>query len=299
MRGSFQEDAALSDRLFDLLDQVFPGIRQGASEVRRLGAAWESVSVPFIEREGDKVVAHVGLIELPLVLQGAPTVVGTVHAVATDPERRGRGLFRRLMEETLAWAADHYETLILTTDHPEYYEAFGFRHLPEHCFRVPRPTESPAAPGEIRASWRRLDLHDPFDVALLNRLLEHRQPVSRRVGVGPEKAIFFFNEGRRPLQYVEDLDVILCAEAEGATLKLFDIVGARLPSQEELWARMPPTTDELILHFAPDRIAPDLVTPDAGAEAYLLDHDGPSYLMARGPFAAEGEPFTLPRSART
>jgi hypothetical protein len=52
--------------------------------------------------------------------------------------------------------------------------------------------------------------------------------------------------------------------------------------------------EEVAAHFATDRF-----TTEAVAKEYILDHDGPSYLMARGPFPAETEAFTLPRSART
>ena len=38
---------------------------------------------------------------------------------------------------------------------------------------------------------------------------------------------------------------------------------------------------------------------DAQATPWVFDAGGPDYLMARGPFAAEGHPFTLPRSGRT
>ena len=39
--------------------------------------------------------------------------------------------------------------------------------------------------------------------------------------------------------------------------------------------------------------------PPAEAKPYIFDHDGPTHLMARGPFATEGHQFSLPRSART
>jgi hypothetical protein len=33
------------------------------------------------------------------------------------------------MEELLQYTAGRYETLILTTEHPEYFEPFGFRFM--------------------------------------------------------------------------------------------------------------------------------------------------------------------------
>jgi hypothetical protein len=223
-----------------------------------------------------------------LTLLGRSVAVGSIHAVATHPQFRRRGFYRELMEEVLQYSANRYETLILTTANPEYYEPFGFRPLQEHTFTLHR--QAPGNAGGLRL----LDLHDAVDVALMNRLLRTRTPVSQVVGVGDAAAVFHFNEARRPLHYVDDLDVMVCMEMDGGTLKLFDIVGPELPLLEALLARIPQPIEQVVAYFAPDRFAADAtVTP------YALDHDGPSYLMVRGPFAAEERPFTLPRSART
>jgi predicted N-acetyltransferase YhbS len=288
VRASFMDDPKLGPRLFDLLDEVFPGLRRAKEEGARLGASWESVSTPFVLEEGDGVVAHVGLIGLPLVVMGRFCTVGSVHAVATRADRRRQGLCRRLMEEMLAYAEGRYETLVLTTEHPEYYTPFGFRVLQEHRFTV-RPRPRPRRDG-----LRVLDLAQSSDVALLNRILDERSPVSKVVGVGREKAVFFVNEGRRPLHYAPDLDALLCLKREGGTVELFDVVAPEMPGLEEVLDRAAPPVEHVVLHFSPDKLGAEAV-----AEPHRLDHDGESYLMARGPFAAEGRPFTLPRSART
>lgn len=287
MQCSFSDDPTLSERLFGLLETVFPGVRQAALNVRRLGASWESVSTPFLLFEDGQPVSHIGVIGLSLVLLGRIVTVGSVHAVATHPDYRRRGCYRRLMEEVLEYGTDHYGTLILTTGNPEYYEPFGFRVLREHLF-----TLGSHSPGGVDG-LRLMNMQDAGDVALLNRLLERREPVSQVVGVINEKAIFCFNEGSRPLYYAEDLDTMVCMEMEGTTLKLFDVVAAELPSFDALLAMMPRRVDEVAVHFSMDRF-----TTEAVATPYVLDHGGPSYLMGRGPFAAEGEAFTLPRSAR-
>lgn len=274
--------------LFELLDTVFPGVRDGAAALERLGAAWESVSTPFVHCEAGRPVAHVGLLELPLVVRGHALTVGAVHAVATHPEHRRRGHYRRVMQAALRHAAGRCETLVLTTEHPEYFEPFGFRWVREHGFTVHRTVRGTSGGG------RDLRLQDPADLALLHRLLETREPVSQLVGVRREKAVFLFNEWRRPLFYVPDLDVVVCLEVHGRQLRLFDVVGPHVPALAALLERLPHAVDEILVGFAPDRLA-----TQAAAVPWVFDHDGPSYLMVRGPFAAESEPFTLPRSART
>ena len=88
--------------------------------------------------------------------------------------------------------------------------------------------------------------------------------------------------------------MLLCMGHEERRLHLYDVVSSEPPSLEEILDRIPDPVGETILHFTPDRIA-----PGAAAEPHLYGYGGPSYLMARGPFAAEGAAFALPRSART
>ena len=288
MRYSFADDPGLVEPLFDLLDTVFPGLRAGAARLETLGASWEEVSTPYVRFEDGRPVSHIGVIELPLVLAGRPVTVASVHAVATRPDRRRHGFYRELMNEVLEDRAEQNETFVLTTENPEYYEPFGFRVLPEHRFEVA------VDETERRAVMRTLDVEDATDLATLRRLLATRRPISRVVGVAGGSTVFLFSEARRPLHYCPDLDVMACFETDGRTLELFDVVGPSLPALGELVAATGLALERVVLHFAPDRFAPGAV-----ATPRVFEHDGPSYLMVRGPFDTGREPFTLPRSART
>lgn len=288
MRGSFHDNPALSEPLFDLLDLVFPGVRALAQNARVLGAPWESVSTPFFSVENDQLVSHVGVIEIPMILAGQKMTVGSLHAVATHPAYRRHGYYRHLMEEVLAYCSNRYATLILTTEHPEYFEPFGFRRVQEYLFTAHYRT------GGDAPSFRLLDTQASGDIALLHRLLETRSPLSQVVGVVNEKAVFCFNEGSRPLYYEAELDVLVCLEWEGTRLKIFDIVGPRIPPLITLLEKLPRPIEVVDMYFSPDRLQ-----VEATATPHLFDHDGPTYLMVRGPFAPEGQAFSLPRSART
>ncbi|ETW92098.1 MAG: hypothetical protein ETSY1_45175, partial [Candidatus Entotheonella factor] len=151
---------------------------------------------------------------------GRQVTVGGIHAVCTRPEYRRRGYFRQVMTEALDYCESRYETLLLYTAQPELYEPFGFRELGEHLFTASRS----AARG--REGFRQLNLNDPNDLRLAERLLAAREPVSNTVGVVNEIGLFGFNEDHRPLYYAEDLEIIVCVEFDGSRLKLFDVVGA-------------------------------------------------------------------------
>jgi predicted N-acetyltransferase YhbS len=287
LRGDFQTDPGLSPTLFRLLDQVFPGIAAGAARLRGWGAAWEEVSTPFIHRDADgEVLAHVGLIPLPLILEGRPARAATVHAVACHPAHRRQGLYRAVMGELLEWAAPRFDTLVLTTEHPEYFTPFGFQVV-EECALTVTPGGSGLRPPAV------LDLDREVDRGTAHRILGAREPVSHVLGVGPERAVFLFNEARAGIRHVPELDTLVCLEEDGDTVRLFDVAAPRLPSLDELRPWLP-ASRRLELAFAPDRLAPKTV-----AMPRLFEHDGPSWLLVRGAWLPPGTPFTLPRSART
>ncbi len=284
-KGSFSEDPTLSARLFNLLETAFPGISSAAESIRRLGASWEAASTPFIRFHDDIAIAHVGVLELPMHLMGQPVTVGGIHAVCTRPEFRRRGYYREVMEEVLGYCANRYDTLILTTSQPEFYEPFGFRVVGEHLFTTPCNSIG------YSDGFRLLNTSDTHDLKLLHRLLETREPVSNVVGIVKEKPVFLFYEGTSPLRYAEDLDLIVSMEVEDTRLKLFDLVGTRICPLSAILERLPQRIEAVEIYFSPDRL-------NADVQAFPHKFDGDSLLMVRGAFAAEGEQFMLPRSAR-
>ncbi|MBD3882393.1 GNAT family N-acetyltransferase [Phormidium tenue FACHB-886] len=282
-RRSFAADPTLSAQLFPLLEAVF-GIDETISAAKAIGASWEAASTPFIRFADERAVTHVGVLELPLWLMGAPVTVGGIHAVCTHPHYRRRGYYREVMAEVMDYCGDRYDTLILTTAQPELYEPFGFRQVTEHRFTVRCSTISEAN------KLRLLNFSQPEDVQLLHQHLEDRQPVSRILGVIRERSVFCFNEINQPLYYAKDLDLIVVMQIEETKLKLFDLVGTQICELDQLLAAIPQRIEQVEIYFSPDRL-----NVAAAATPHVLGGAG---LMVRGNFAAEGEQFMLPHSAR-
>lgn len=285
-KRSFSEDPALSQGLFHLLETVFPdiGISSAAEVGRVLGAPWETASTPFIRFHNDVAITHVGVLEIPMQIMGEVAIAGGIHAVSTHPEFRRRGYYREVMAEVLDYCDNRYDTLILTTTQPEFYQPFGFRVVQEHAFMTK------CNPADSTNNLRLLNFSEPKDLNLLHRLLETRESASNIVGIVNEKALFCVNEGTRPLHYAEDLDLIICMEIENTRLRLFDLVGTSIPTLKVLLERIPQKIVEVVTYFSPDRLNADF-------QAFPHIFDG-TWLMVRGEFAAEGKQFMLPRSAR-
>lgn len=296
-RSSYADEPGLGDRVFDLLDVVFTGVRAARAHGEAFGATWESVSTPFVARDaGGRVLSHAGLMSFPLTVLGRAVTAGAVHGVATHPDQRRQGLYRAAMEELLAYAAGRHTLLFLTTSHPEYFEPFGFRVVPESVFRA-RVRPRPGSPAPCT-----LDLPgSAADRALMHRLLESRTPVSQVLGVGPEKACWAFYEFRSPVRYLPELETAVVAERREGRLFLYDAIGPRVPRLDELLDGLGETADEVVACFAPDLLGgPFAAEPhDLGGGPLALQPGEAGWVfMVRGPFAAEGQPLMLPRPAR-
>ncbi len=302
MRASLEE-------ILELMDRVWPWFRDTHDRAARRGLRWAECSTPFVHREEGKVVAHAGVLELPLVIEGRPVRAAGVHAVATDPAHRGRGHMKRVVEAALAFVDERYELAVLTAGEAELYTRFGFRVVPEHRFVGGKPgiataasrvarAKTPATPGEDRLPrggspppLRRLDPDRAEECAILRRLLRDRAPVSALLGVTRESPVFLFNTAGHPLHYAPDLDAVLMFDVVDRSLRLKDVVADAIPSLEEVLARVPEPFERVEVWFAPDRLGGNL-----RAEPWIFGGD--EVLMARGPFLRDGIRATLPRTAR-
>jgi len=278
-------EPGLVDRVLGLLGETFPGFGESERVGRARGLRWEKCSTPFVVEDEGRVVAHVGVLEIPLVVGGREVLAGGVHAVATQRAYRRRGLCRALMNEALAHCDARYETVVLTAGHPAFYERHGFRVVPEHRFLC----DSPPTAGHD--GWRTLDLAASSDLELLHTLLRDRAPVSSTLGVVRELPVFTFDTARATLSYFHDLDAVVWFTVKDATLRLHDVVAREIPPLHQILARVSGPVERVECYFVPDRLGAPF-----SAEPWLFDEE--QYLMARGPFVEAGSPVILPRSAR-
>ena len=193
-----------------------------------------------------------------------------------------------LMEELLEYCEGRFETLELGTANPEYYEPFGFRIVPEHCFVAKIPSSCSGAEG-----FRPFDLSLDGELTRLDRLLTERTPVSHVAGVVNELDIFKFSQGRSDLHYCRELDCFAVFERIESRLALYDVIARELPPFDRLLSALSFTVgsvDEVGFYFSPDRF-----DVDARPELFRYDDD---HFMVRGPFGIESDHFMIPRSSR-
>ncbi|MFD3586240.1 GNAT family N-acetyltransferase [Streptomyces sp. NPDC058683] len=101
--------------------------------VASAGLTWLPKNEHFGIRRGDRLVAHAGLLRLPVAIGGAEREVVGVGGVAVAPDLRGQGLARRVVTAAL----DHARTM-----------------GPQHALLFCRP---PLVPLYQRLGWHPLD----------------------------------------------------------------------------------------------------------------------------------------------
>jgi ribosomal protein S18 acetylase RimI-like enzyme len=284
-------------RLLALLGRVWPRLPPAIARAEALGFSWAAVSTPFVRWEGARAVAHVGVIELPLVVGGRQRMVASIHAVCTDADRRGHGHARTLLDAALAHCRVRYGTVVLTTLIPKFYARHGFRTVAEHAFT--RPVLATPSPGGRRLT------EGPEDARLLRRLLERRAPVSQRLGSLESGTVFVLDlllSGRdfSRSYYHAALDVVTVHEVLGRTLVLYDVVGVTIPPLEALVESIGADVDRVTTLFVPDRLAEGFrAEPWDHARAQALGDDAYAGLMARGSLDTGLDAFMLPALTRT
>ena len=287
-RQSYQADPTLLVRVFELLETGFPGVSAGVRAAEPLGLDWAAASTPFVMVAGGRLISHVGVLALPLVIDGRAVTAAGIHAVCTHPDHRRRGHYQAVMAEVMAWCDERFEMTLLFADVRELYEPFGFRIVPETRFLV---SDVPPSDPARQAGLRKLDWSRRDDVVLLRRLVAERTPVSTRLGVASESAVFAFNALRLAMWYAEELDAIICLTREGGAVRICDVVARTLPKWAELAEYLPADADRVELGFCPDGLGLAGLAQRCGAP-------GDGLFMVRGPFVAGDAPLMFPRTTQ-
>lgn len=272
-------DPARRGPLLDLLRDIF-AVDLGELSARNL---WHPGYRAFSYWSGKSIAANVSIRPLPLMANGKIVRAAQLHAVATRPHWRRRGLFTDLMTRVLDYAEGRFDRLLLFTAEPALYAPFGFRHLPQHIF-----TGHLAVSGDADAmSCRSLSLDDPDDCTLMRALYTARQPVSQHFAVAENGDIFFANALARPnwrLVYLPRAEALVVCEGS----QLLDIAAAKMPPMAAILAAMQCTPDsEIEVHFPPDRLAGDF-------RALPYEPPEEDHIMLRGPLEIVDQPIILP-----
>jgi aminoglycoside 2'-N-acetyltransferase I len=133
-------------------------------------ADWDHAvgGIHVLADEEGRIVAHASVVERSIHVGERPLRTGYVEAVATGPDRQGRGLGTRVMEEVGRIVREGYELGALGTGAHAFYARLGWETWPGQAFvRTPGSRErTPDEEGYIMVlrtpSTPTLDMRAPI-----------------------------------------------------------------------------------------------------------------------------------------
>ncbi|RXT28042.1 GNAT family N-acetyltransferase [Rhizobium leguminosarum] len=250
-RQDYFSDPAGWAALVCLLKDIF-GIDIGP--LQQLGGP-DPTSMPFgwFDAEGE-VAANISAFALPFVLNGRIVHAAGLQSGAVRPPWRGRGLYRDVTVKALDWCdRQGFEAVILYTDKPSLYEAYGFRAIPLHRYEGTAP-----APSTPAALARPLLPTHAEDLARLQSLLKGRSPISTSLAVTVNAAMFLINTRLDPdirISVLEDRQAVIAWKIdEAGRFSLLDVVAAEIPPLAAILSglKIAPAFVEVL--FRPDKL---------------------------------------------
>ncbi|MEV6881317.1 GNAT family N-acetyltransferase [Streptomyces sp. NPDC051135] len=139
------------------------GDRDDPFGVAAAGLTWLPKKEHFVIRHGDRLVAHAGLLRLPVAIGDAETEVVGVGGVAVAPDMQGQGLARRVVTAALEYARTMGPQHALPfCRHPlvPLYQRLGWHPLDKEVLveqpearLVPMPLRTMVTPLRDNARW--------------------------------------------------------------------------------------------------------------------------------------------------
>jgi predicted N-acetyltransferase YhbS len=278
----YPDDPDFRSETLELLGRMWTKLPSAVERARASGADWFDVSTPFVEYEAGRIVAHVGVLEIPVVLDGERRTIAGIHAVCTHPEHRRRGHMHAAMQRALAWVDARYETALLWANDPGIYGRFGFRACEESMFVGP-------VQGGPASRLRSLMLDQVDDVAFLREGLANRKAVSRTIATHEPGWLALLDLALwKPgpnLAYLPDLECIVAYAVRERFLDLYDVIAREIPTLADIAARLGERIDTAIVYFSPDLLA----APGMVAEPTVLIDS----LMVRGRWPLHDRAFAF------
>lgn len=282
----YPNDPAFRSETIELLGGIWTKLAGAVTRAQAMGADWCELSTPFVEYEGGRVVAHVGVLEIPTVIDERRATIAGIHAVCAHPEHRGRGHMRAAMQRALAFVDERFETAVLWANDPAIYGQFGFAVREESIF------VGPARGGA--EELQSLSLDRPEDVAFLRERLARRRPVSPRLatcepGTLALLDLALWNPGPS-LAYLAELDCIVAYAVRERFLDLYDVIADEIPPIDEISMQLGERIDTAVVYFSADSLAEPGLRPEP---TVLIDS-----LMVRGRWLSDPRSFAFSPLAR-
>lgn len=277
------------ERLYPLFQRVF-GIESSILSDFSNRGLWNDDYFPYTFFHKDQAIANVSAFPLPMKINGTNIKCLGIQSVMTDPDYRKNGLMKTLFKKMVDDLERTYHGAFLFTSSPELYTPFGFKVIKQHYFKIDFNKQS----IKQEANLKKLEpLTELEHMKILTEVFNRRVPLSKQFAPLSYIHCFYFNLYNpsiyEKVYFIEELETIIVFEVEDGTLRIFDIIGERIPTIEELCSYIPDVIGTVEFYFNPD------VFNIEGIKA--IEYVTENKLMARGSFQLDNQHLIMPLTA--
>ena len=208
---------------------------------------WKDNYIPYSVVTGGKVVSNVSVNACNMNYGGRIVRLIQLGTVMTDPDYRGMGYSRKLMEEIFGDYEDKTDGIYLYANDSvvDFYPKFGFTERKEYRYRRPVRNDSVKTAVSVPMSGK-------SDWEKMSRILEENSQNSRLYMVSnPGLYMFYLSQFMQEnVFYIPECGSYAIAEIEDGTLILDAVIGKGEP--DRVIAAFGKDIREAVLHFTPN-----------------------------------------------
>lgn len=264
MIGNYANNPRLFYSCLNLLDESFPGCKEFALNGMRYNAFWNKVSTPFILKEKDEIIAHVGVWPITLILNGKMHYSASIHGVCVKSSHRGKGYYQKIMQEVIQYVANNFDSSLLFTVKPYLYKKYPYKiMLPEYDFILNNKSNLYSEQNSMASDLKILQWNNPDDINLINHLLSNRVSLSNQLSVVNENgnALLILNMMNKMIHYSKKLKALIIYEIRENSLYLKEIVSKKQVHIDDVIRLIlgyeKAQIDKIVIQFCPDKFLDD------------------------------------------
>ena len=242
MVKNYRDNEALRDSFNRLAERVF-GLN---FENWYQNGFWKDNYIPYSVVMDGKIVANISVNACSMKYKGNVVKLIQLGTVMTDPDYRGRGFARSLMEEILKDYEGKVDGIYLYANDSvlEFYPKFGFHKAAEYQY-----TKEVKLTGDCEAV--KVPMKDKADFDKMARILDTRSQNAEMYMVGNTGLYMFYLSQfmTENVFYIADCDSFAVAEQEDDALIIHTIIGDA--AIDEVAAAFGPSVKKVVLCFTP------------------------------------------------
>lgn len=225
---------------------------------------WQDKYIPHVLVDGDKVVSNISVNLMKFRMCGEEKNFIQLGTVMTDPDYRGKGLNRYIMENILEEYKDKVDGIYLFGNDSveDYYPRFGFTpiHEYDYCYQLDYPGSVSSMNKGDKYRIEKIDITKKAEADKLYQYI--REYEACEYGYNPNDdfalyhnvGLFGFwigSEFGENIYYLPEKNAYIIAGLEGDILKIYQIIGRSKIDMKKLAVSFDQTIKKIKLDYSP------------------------------------------------